>query len=90
MKIEHHTADLPCYDGHKSFYGKAVIIDGGSGWRLLKSYDTIVCGIDGKGVFHRFWDGYSVTTMRHINSFCYMYSLPYSGKAWWCGLVVEN
>lgn len=37
--------DLPCYDGRKSFYGKAKVIEDDK--RIsLKSYNTIVCYID--------------------------------------------
>lgn len=52
----------------KSFYGKAQVIKV-NGWTFLKSYQTIVCGVDSANGFHRFWDGYSSTTMKHISSF---------------------
>lgn len=55
-------------NGRKSFYGKAKVIEAG-GWKFLQSYDTIVCGVDSSNGFHRFWDGYSLTTMNHIKSF---------------------
>ena len=60
--------ELPCHDSRKSFYGKALVIhaDGGT---FLQSYNTIVCKIDKNGNFVRLWDGYSATTMRHVNSF---------------------
>ena len=59
--------ELQCRDGRKSFYKKAFIIERNDGI-YLKSYDTLVCRIT-HGVFQRLWNGYSATTMRHINSF---------------------
>lgn len=39
------VCDLPYYDGRKSFYGKAKVIEDDK--RIsLKSYNTIVCYID--------------------------------------------
>lgn len=73
--------ELPCYDGRKSFYGKAWVIDNGKDI-ILKSYETDVCGII-NGQFVRFWDGESVTTMRHINSLLKHYGVPGGGLAWW-------
>ena len=63
-----HEFELPCYDGRKSFYGKALVIETENG-RYLRSYDTIICFLSYGGSFTKLWDGYSVTTMRHINSF---------------------
>lgn len=56
------------YDRAKSFYGKAKVIEK-DGETLLQSYDTTVCKIDKSGEFVRMWEGYSATTMRHINAF---------------------
>lgn len=62
--------DLPVMVGReKSFYGKARIIEKDNGEKVLQSYNTEVCKITTGGLFVRLWDGYSVTTMRHINSF---------------------
>ena len=75
-------------DSHKSFYGKAVCleIDGGA---LLSSYGTIVCGVESDGTFHKFWDGYSATTMRHVNAFLANYGIAGGGKKWWESLECE-
>ena len=57
----------PLYS-QKSFYGKALVIDE-KGVKTLQSYQTKVCRIDEKGNFERLWNGYSVTTMKHIHAF---------------------
>ena len=35
---------------------------------FLQSYDTIVCGWK-NGILHKYWNDYSVTTLKHINEF---------------------
>lgn len=79
--------ELPCMDGRKSFYGKAHVIER-DGEKLLRSYSTIVCKIDKSGHFVRKWGGYSVTTMRHVNSFLRFSGIPGGGKEWWDNQVV--
>lgn len=69
-------------DRAKSFYGKAKVIEK-DGETLLQSYDTIVCKIDKNGEFVRMWDGYSATTIRHVNSFLQLVGIAGGGKAWW-------
>lgn len=79
--------DLPCYDGRKSFYGKAKVIEDDK--RIsLKSYNTIVCYIDKQSKkLGKLFDSYSATTMRHINSFMQSNGYPqYKGKKWWNSL----
>lgn len=66
------------YDRAKSFYGKAKVIEK-DGETLLQSYDTIVCKIDKSGEFVRMWEGYSATTMRHINAFIKMFGISGGG-----------
>lgn len=66
------------YDRAKSFYGKAKVIEK-DGETLLQSYDTIVCKIDKSGEFVRMWEGYSATTMRHINAFIEMFGISGGG-----------
>ena len=53
----------------KSYYGKAIVIEDKFGNKRLKSYKTIVAEITKKGKFKRLWEGYSQTTMKHINEF---------------------
>lgn len=73
--------DLPCYDSHKSFYGKARVEDLGNE-KILYSYDTMVASIIGES-FLRLWGGYSATTMRHVNSFLRHFGYSEGGKAFW-------
>lgn len=77
------------YDRAKSFYGKAKIIEEG-GEIILQSYDTFVCMINKSGEFVRMWEGYSATTMRHINAFIEMFGISGGGKKWWDALPVEE
>lgn len=57
------VCDLPYYDGRKSFYGKAKVIEDDK--RIsLKSYNTIVCYIDKQSKkLGKLFDSYSATTM---------------------------
>lgn len=71
------------YEKAKSFYGKAKVIEKDNGETVLQSYDTEVCKITSGGEFVRLWSGYSVTTMRHINSFLQLVGIAGGGKAWW-------
>lgn len=84
--------DLPVmgYDRAKSFYGKAKVIEKDNGEKILQSYNTEVCKIGRNGEFVRLWGGYSVTTMRHVNSFLSFFGIPGGGKAWWNALPVEE
>ena len=77
--------DLPVmgHDRAKSFYGKAKVIEKDNGEKILQSYNTEVCKIGGNGEFVHLWGGYSVTTMRHVNSFLSFFGIPGGGKAWW-------
>ena len=83
------TYNLYPIDNRKSFYGKATVFVWDNDDIELKSYDTIVCRIH-NGVFERLWDGYSATTMRHINAFIDTYGINGGGKAWWQSLPVAN
>ena len=81
--------DLSPDDGRKSFYGKAKVYCKGN-TRVLMSYNTEVCAIDETGRFVRYWTGYSVTTMRHVNAFLRFYGIPGGGKSWWDAQPVER
>lgn len=37
--------------------------------KYLVSYQTIVCSIDNRGRFEKYWNDYSVTTLNQINRF---------------------
>lgn len=84
--------DLPVCgsDRAKSFYGKAKIIETENGEKVLQSYNTFVCRITAAGQFVRMWGGYSVTTMRHVNSFLSFYDMNGGGKSWWNMQPVET
>ena len=81
--------ECPCYD-RKSFYGKAHILRRtATNDYILRSYETDVAAFSG-GKFIRLWNGYSLTTMRHVNSFCKFLQIPGGGKTWWNTLPVES
>ena len=80
----------PSYTNQKSFYGKAVVIKDSNGNKYLQSYNTVVCAIDKQGNFYRLWDGYSVSTMNHINDFLYQNDIDGGGKKWWQSLKVVS
>lgn len=73
----------------KSFYKKAYVLEDEKGSLFLQSYDTIVCGI-ADGNFKRFWDGYSVTTMNHINDFRIQNNFETMRKKEWNSLNIES
>lgn len=76
-------------NNRKSFYGKARVIEQDNGDIELQSYDTIVARIR-NGNFERLWDGYSATTMNHINSFLDTFGIDGGGKAWWISLEMAQ
>ena len=67
--------ELPCFDGRKSFYGKAKVIEQDNGTKQLRSYNTIVCEIEPNGEYKKVWAGSTMTTNRHIKSFKKFYNL---------------
>ena len=81
--------ELKPINGRKSFYGKAEAIERDNGDIELRSYNTIVARIR-NGKFERLWNGYSYTTMAHINSFIDTYGINGGGKSWWSSLKVCN
>lgn len=78
--------ELPTISG-RSFSHKVIVIEKDNGDIELMSYYTIVCRIR-NGKFEKLWDGYSATTMRHINAFLAFYGIEGGGKAWWNSLEV--
>ena len=66
----------------KSYYGKAVVTEIGDNYYLL-SYDTIVCKYTKEREFKRMWNGYSRTTMNHINDFRKLFGLERITKKEW-------
>lgn len=61
--------ELSPVDGHKSFYGKAIVRIDEKG-EILYSYNTPVMVRRPNGKLDRLWDGWSATTGRHIAAFC--------------------
>lgn len=84
MKIYELSATI-----QKSYYGKAMVIEDNNKVQL-KSYDTIVCEIDDGGNFVKLWNGYSVTTMKHVNDFRKLFNLETLNKKAWDNLPCEN
>ena len=76
--------------GQGSYYGKAKVVEDESGEIFLRSYDTLVCYINKDGELKRLWDGYSSTTMKHVNDFLKLFELDGGGKKWWMSLEVER
>lgn len=56
-------------DNHKSFYGKAIVIEYDNGEKELISYSTTVMKQTKTGEYIRLWDDWSATTGRHIKAF---------------------
>ena len=57
-------------DGHKSFYGKAIVTIDNNGNETLYSYGTAIIKRDASGNLERLYSGWSATTGRHIKAFC--------------------
>lgn len=66
----------------KSYYGKALVKECEDGTVILQSYQTDVLKIE-NGNLIKLWDGYSVTTMNHINDFCRQNGFPTFNKKSW-------
>lgn len=61
---------------------RAVTIDDGT-TLFLQSYDTLILSIDTfTGKVTKLWDGYSVTTLKHINEFLQGFGLSFNKKSW--------
>lgn len=80
----------PMNDYVQSFYNKAYVEQKDDGLKILYSYGTAVAAIDTQGRFHRLWNKYSQTTMRHVNSFSDMCGLGRHNKKWWESLPIES
>lgn len=72
--------------GQKSFYNKAVVTVTDAGV-FLRSYDTVVAAVI-NGAPVRLWNGYSVTTLKHVNAFFTAYKLPTVSKKEWSAMPV--
>ena len=93
--MEHSSFELvPLYTNQKSFYGKArvgVCVDSGEGYYLLRSYDTNVVSVYVRGrtpYVKKLWNGYSRTTMRHVNELLMQLGFPKLSARVWCAMEV--
>lgn len=77
----------PIYTSQNSFYNKAII-ELQSDILTLYSYNVRICKI-ANGKFYRFFDGYTTTTMRHINEFRMQNGLQKLSKKEWLKMEVE-
>ena len=68
----------PVYDGRKSFYDKANVLEFENGLKILESYTTYVAAVLPDGRFLSFGN-WSATTRRHQWEFC----LQYANKSEW-------
>ena len=57
-------------DGRKSFYGKAIVEVEEDGTQTLYSYNTPIIKKLSSGELVKLWNGWTVTTGRHIVAFC--------------------
>lgn len=65
------TYELIPTDGRKSFYGKCYVSVASNGDETLYSYHTkIITRRKKGGKLVKHWNGWSMTTGRHINAFC--------------------
>lgn len=49
----------------------------------LQSYDTLILSVDTKtGEIKKLFNGFSVTTLKHINEFLQGYNLSFNKKTW--------
>ena len=79
------------YDSHVSFNRRAFVAEDWTYHRyVLISYNTIVCEWNPYDGFIRYWDGYSSTTMRHINEFRRQHGLQSINKKTWEDLPVKK
>jgi hypothetical protein len=63
--------ELSPIDGRNSFYGKALVEIAKNGTETLYNYGTpIIKRIKNSGRLVRLYDGWTMTTGRHIKAFC--------------------
>lgn len=68
----------------EGFNNRAAVIPTAAGY-ILRSYNTKVASYE-NGVFRKLWNGYSTTTLKHINAFCGMIGHPGFNKREWVEL----
>lgn len=85
----------PLCTNQKSFYGKANVVkayNGDDACYTLRSYDTVVVSMfvvaNGTPYVKKLWNGYSATTMRHINEMLMQHDFPKLSARVWCAMEV--
>ena len=78
------------YSGQNSVYGKAKVNYLDNGAKELISYKKKVAIITKGGNFIRLWEGYSLTTMNHINDFRKQNGLDFINKKDWDEMPVKE
>jgi len=78
---KHESIQLPNDSGYPCATARVLVYK--CGRKDLRSYSTIVCSVLKNGEFVRKWDGYSATTMKHINAFRKRYGLEPIHKEEW-------
>lgn len=74
--------ELTPVDGRKSFYGKTYVIED-EGKSTLYSYNTPIVSVKDNKI-KALWNGWSMTTGRHINAFFESLGLSQGvGKKYW-------
>lgn len=64
------TYELIPTNNQKSFYDKALITVSEDGTETLYSYGTKIISRNTDGKLKRYWNGWTITTGKHIRSFC--------------------
>lgn len=67
---------------------RACVVDDGKE-KVLRSYFTDVATIK-NGRLVKTWRGYSNTTKKHIDEFCYLYGFPVLSKRQWIALKPDR
>lgn len=82
----------PRYSRRKSFYNKARVIIADDDDIILQSYTTNVANYNTKTKkFTKLWNGYSRTTMEHIEEFCKQHDIDFiPNKKNWLNLPYDN
>lgn len=65
----------------EGFNTRAALIPVNGGYILKSYYTDVAAVIDGK--FYKLWNGYSVTTLKHVNIFCDFMKIPGFSKREW-------
>lgn len=94
--MDYETHELhPLYTSQKSFYGKAKVVStvvNLDRYYTLHSYDTPVVSVyvdcNGTPFVKKLWNGYSATTLRHVNELLMQHGFPKLSARVWCTMEV--